>query len=225
MVSLTIYNASGSEVGTYDIDPAVIAPKISKQLLHDACVMYQANARMGTHRTKTRGEVAGHKKKLFRQKGTGNARMGHKHTNVRTGGGHGHALRPRDYGYKMPRKALQAATRMAIASKIIDGELVVIDELKFDAPATKQMAGVLKALMIDGRSALVATADRCVNTYKSGRNIAGVSVSPVADLNALSVIKPHRVLITKEALDRIRDGVFKQDPSVNGETESQAEAS
>ena len=225
MVSLTIYNASGAEVGTYDIDPDAIAPKISKQLLHDACVMYQANTRMGTHKTKSRAEVAGHKKKLFRQKGTGNARMGHKHTNVRTGGGHGHAIRPRDYSYKMPRKSLQVATRMAIASKIIDGEMVVIDELKFDAPATKQMAGVLKALKIDGKSALVATAGRCVNTYKSGRNIPGVSVSPVSDLNALTVIKPHRILITKEALDRIRDGVFKQSVSETGEDQSQAEAS
>ncbi len=208
MVSLTIYNASGSEVGTYDIDPDAIAPKISKQLLHDACVMYQANRRMGTHRTKNRAEVAGHKKKLFRQKGTGNARMGHKRTNVRTGGGHGHAIRPRDYSYRMPKKAMRAATRMAIASKIKDGEMVVIDELKFDKPATKTMAGILKALKLNENTALVATSERCVNTYKSGRNITGVSVSPVADLNALTVIKPHRVLITKEALDQIRDGVF-----------------
>lgn len=224
MVSLVIYNASGAEVGKYDIDPAVIAPKISKQLLHDACVMYQANARMGTHKTKSRAEVAGHKKKLFRQKGTGNARMGHKHTNVRTGGGHGHAIRPRDYSYRMPKKAMRAATRMAIASKIVDNELVVIDELKFDKPTTKVMAGILKALKIDGKTALVATADRCANVYKSGRNIEGVLVSPVADLNALTVIRPHRVLITKEALDRVRDGVFSQQAPGNEEA-SKAEAS
>lgn len=225
MASLTIYNASGSEVGKYDIDPTEIAPRISKQLLHDACVMYQANARMGTHRTKSRAEVAGHKKKLFRQKGTGNARMGHKHTNVRTGGGHGHAIRPRDYSYKMPKKAMQLATRMAIASKIIDNEMVVIDKLEFEKPTTKSMAGILKALGIDGKTALVATASRCVNTYKSGRNIAGVCVSPVADLNALTVIKPHRILITKEALDRIRDGVFKQNAAAENESASEAEAS
>lgn len=221
MASLPIFNAKGSEVGKYEIDPAEIAPKISKQLLHDACVMYQANARMGTHRTKNRSEVSGHQTKLFRQKGTGNARAGHKRTNVRTGGGHGHAIRPRDYSYKMPKKAMKAATRMAIASKIIDEQIIVIDELKFDAPATKTMAGILSALGLTGKSALVATADRCTNTYKSGRNIAGVSVSPVADLNALSVIKPHRVLITREALDRIKNDSFKrQDQAPSNKSEA-----
>lgn len=213
MASLAVYDSSGKEVGKYEIDPDQIAPKISKQLLHDACVMYQANRRMGTHRTKSRGEVAGHTKKLFRQKGTGNARMGNKRSNVRTGGGHGHAIRPRDYSYRLPKKALKAATRMAIASKIADDQVLVVDQLGFDKPATKALAGLLSALGLGGRSALVTTADRCVNAYKSGRNIPGVEVSPVADLNAFSVIRPHRVVITKDALDRIKDGTFSQGSS------------
>lgn len=210
MASLTIYDAGGKEVGKYEIDPDQIAPKVSKQLIHDACVMYQANQRQGTHKTKSRGEVSGHTKKLFRQKGTGNARMGNKRSNVRTGGGHGLAIRPRDYRLRMPRKAVQAATRMAIASKIADEEVVVIDKLSFDEPAAKQMAAILSALGLSGQSALVATADRCVNTYKSGRNIPGVQVSPVADLNALSVVRPHKVLFTREALDRIKEGTFNR---------------
>jgi large subunit ribosomal protein L4 len=117
MVSLPIYNKSGAEVGKYEIDPAEIAPKVSQQLLHDVVVMYQANRRQGTHRTKDRGEVAGTTKKMYRQKGTGNARAGSRRAPQRRGGGHGFALRPRDYSYRLPKKAVQAATRMAIAQQ------------------------------------------------------------------------------------------------------------
>src|SRR5512147_2567199 len=117
MVRIPVYNRSGQEVGAYEIDPAELAPRISKQLLHDAVVMYQSNQRLGTARTKSRGEVAGSTKKMYRQKGTGNARAGSRRTNIRRGGGHGFAKRPRDWSYRLPRRALQTATRMAIASK------------------------------------------------------------------------------------------------------------
>jgi len=208
MATLPVYDESGSEVGKYEIDTAAIADRISKQLLHDAVVMYQANLRQGSHNTRTRGQVSGSKKKMYRQKGTGNARAGGKRTNVRRGGGVARTIKPRDYSYRLPRKAVQVATRMAIRSKIDDGEVVVIDKLGFDAPKTAQMAGVLKALGLDGTTTLVATAAYDVSVYKSGRNIAGVDVRPVRELNALAVLKPKRMLVTKEALDRIKDGTF-----------------
>lgn len=191
-------------MGQYEIDPHDIAPTINKQLLHDVVVMYQANLRQGTHRTKTRGEVAGSTKKMYRQKGTGNARAGSRRSGIRRGGGHILAIRPRDYSYRLPRKAVQLATRMAIASKIQDNELVIIDQLAFSAPSTKEMVSVLKALGLGENSTLITVPDYDVNTYKSARNIQGVSVSPVSDLNALSVLKPDRLLVTREALDRIR---------------------
>jgi large subunit ribosomal protein L4 len=213
MASIPIYNRSGATVGTYDLDPAEIAPKISKQLLHDVVVMYQANRRQGTVRTKTRSEVAGSSKKMYRQKGTGNARAGSRRSGIRRGGGHIHAILPRDYSYRLPRKAVQAATRMAIASKIHDNELVIIDDLAFAAPKTKEMAGILKALGLAGTSTLIATAAADANVYKSGRNIDRVTVSPVQELNALAILQPRRMLVTRAALDAIRERARQQRPS------------
>jgi large subunit ribosomal protein L4 len=204
MVSLPVYDRSGKEVGSYEIDPTELAPRINKQLLHDVVVMYQANARQGSAKTKSRAEVAGASQKMYRQKGTGNARAGSRRSNVRRGGGHGFAIRPRDYSYRLPRKAVKAATRMALASKLQRGEVVVVDELDFNEPQTKAMSGVLRALKLEGGSTLVTTAKYDVNVYKSARNIQRVDVSPVSDLNALLVLKSRRVLATKAALDAIR---------------------
>jgi large subunit ribosomal protein L4 len=204
MVSLPIFNKSGKEVGKYEIDLAQLAPKISQQLLHDVVVMYQANQRQGTHRTKDRSDVAGTTKKMYRQKGTGNARAGSRRAPQRRGGYHVFALRPRDYGYRLPRKAVQAATRMAIAKKLQAEEVVVIDELVMKEPKTKEMAAILKALNLEGTSTLVATAELDANVYKSARNIDRVTISPVAELNALAVLTPRKLLVTKAALDAIK---------------------
>jgi large subunit ribosomal protein L4 len=205
MASLPVYDRTGKEVGRYEIAATDLAPTINKQLLHDAVVMYQANLRQGTFRTKTRGEVAGTTKKMYRQKGTGNARAGSRRTNIRVGGGHSFAKRPRDFSYRLPRKALQLATRMAVASKIDSDSVVVIDDLKFTAPKTKDVAMILKALNLEGQSTLVTTNEYDVNVYKSARNIERVTVSPVAELNALCVLKPRRMLVTKAALDALKN--------------------
>lgn len=205
MVTLPVFNRSGKEVGKYEIDPDLLAPSVNKQLLHDVVVMYQSNQRLGTSKTKSRGEVAGSTKKMYRQKGTGNARAGGRRSGVRRGGGHIFAKRPRDWSYRLPRKAVQLATRMALAAKLRDNEVTVIDELSFAAPKTKDMAAILRALDCAGQSLLVTTAAHDANVYKSARNIARVSVSPVGDLNAWSVLTPHRLLVTKAALDVIKE--------------------
>ncbi|MDX1947130.1 MAG: 50S ribosomal protein L4 [Pirellulaceae bacterium] len=205
MVSLPIVNKLGAEVGRYEIDLAQLAPQVSQQLLHDVVVMYQANQRMGTHKSKSRGEVAGTTKKMYRQKGTGNARAGSRRSPIRRGGGHAFALANRDYSYRLPKKAVRAATRMAIASKLNSSDIVVIDELSFSEPKTKEMAGILKAVGLGGKSTLVATAGLDANVYKSARNIDRVTVSHVAELNALAVLTPKKLLVTKAALDAIKD--------------------
>lgn len=221
MVSLPIYNRAGDEVGRYEIDPAELAPRISRQLLHDAVVMYQANLRQGSARTKSRGEVAGTSKKMYRQKGTGNARAGSRRTNIRRGGGHAFAKRPRDWSYRLPKKALRAATRMAMAAKLSDGEVTLIDQLSFAEPKTREMAGILKALKLDGTTLLVAVADYDVNVVKSIRNLAGVSVLPVGELNALSVLRPRRLLMTTSALETFRRGLSgRPAAAVSGQTAS-----
>lgn len=204
MATLPIFDKSGKEVGSYDIDPVALAPRINRQLLHDAVVMYQANLRQGSAKTKSRAEVKGSTKKLYRQKGTGNARAGSRRSGIRRGGGHIKSKQPRDWSYRLPRKALQAATRMAVASKIRDDEMIIIEDLSFDVPRTKEMATILNALNINDTSVLVTTAEHDVNVWKSARNIPGISVSPVSDLNALGVLKPRRMLVTKAALDSIQ---------------------
>lgn len=203
MPKLNIFDRKGKKVGTYNVEPTDFAPRINKQLLHDAVVMYQANLRQGSHQTKSRGMVAGSTKKMYRQKGTGNARAGSKRSGIRRGGGHIHRIHNRDYSYRLPRKALQAATRMALASKVRDDELMVIDDLAFTAPRTKEMAALLQHLDWNGKSLLVATEKYDANVYRSARNIAGVSVSPAGELNALSVLSSRRLLVTKAALDAL----------------------
>lgn len=204
MVTLPVYDQKGAEVGRIDVDPAEIAPKISKQLLHDAVVMYLACQRQGTKKSKGRGEVSGSTKKLYRQKGTGNARVGSRRAPQRRGGGHAMQLRPRSFYYRLPKKAIRAATRMAIASKFADGEVVVIDSLEMAAPKTKEFAAVLRALGLEGVTTIVATSDYSNNLYMSSRNVQGVDVTRVADLNALSVLRPKRMLLTKEAVELIK---------------------
>ena len=194
----------GAKVGDYEIDPQMLAPKISKQLLHDVVVMYLANQRQGSNKTKARGEVSGSTKKMYKQKGTGNARMGSKRSPIRRGGGHAHARQPRSYYYRLPRKAIQAATRMAIASKIAAGSVVVVDQIKMDAPKTKLLAAALKAMGLDGQTKTLAISGLDRNVYLSGRNIEGLTISPVADLNALIVLRPRKLVMTREALDWIK---------------------
>lgn len=212
MASLTVYNKQGKKVGEYAIEPSEIAPRISKQLLHEAVIMYQANERQGTKKTKSRADVAGTTKKMYRQKGTGNARAGSRRSGVRVGGGHIFALSPRDFGYRLPRKALQLATRMAIASKIADGQVVVVNELSFDAPRTKDMAALLKAVRPQAEkgakkrkhTTLVAIENHDPNVYKSTRNICSVEIAPVGELNALTVLRPRQLVITKGALEALK---------------------
>lgn len=205
MPKLSVLDRKGKQVGTVNVEPADFAPRINRQLLHDAVVMYQANQRQGTHKTKSRGEVSGSTKKMYRQKGTGNARMGSKRSGIRRGGGHIHKVVPRDYSYRLPRKALQLATRMALAAKLMDDEIVVIDELKFDEPKTRSMASVLEHVGCDGDSLLIATSQYDQNVFKSARNIHRVSISPAAELNALSLLTSGKLLITKDALEGLKE--------------------
>src|SRR6266851_5008338 len=158
MLTLNVYNRQGESVGTVEIDPAEFGGEINRQLLHDVVLMHMANQRAGTHSTLRRGEVAGSTKKLFRQKGTGNARAGTRRTNKRRGGGTAKGPKPRDYEYHLPKKAVRAATRMAILSKFQDQEAVIIDELGLSEIKTKQVAGILKTLNLNGTTCLIGTA-------------------------------------------------------------------
>jgi large subunit ribosomal protein L4 len=204
MLSLNVFNRQGELVGTVDVDPAEFGGKVNRQLLHEVVLMHLANQRAGTHSTLRRGEVSGSTKKLFRQKGTGNARVGNRRTNKRRGGGTAKGPKPRDYEYHLPKKAVRAATRMALLSKFQDQETVVIDELSLPEIKTKQVAGILKALKLDGTSCLISMAGRDDVLYKSARNIRGVEVLPASQLNAYTVLRQKKLLLTRAALDELR---------------------
>src|SRR6266571_4485764 len=155
MLSLQLVNAQGDSVGTVEVDEAEFGGKVNRQLLHDVVLMHLANQRAGTHSTLRRGEVAGSTKKLFRQKGTGNARVGGRRSNKRRGGGTAKGPKPRDYEYHLPKKAVRTATRMAILSKLQDNETVIVDELKLPEIKTKPVAQALNALKVGDLTCLI----------------------------------------------------------------------
>ena len=204
MLTLNVYNRQGDSIGTVDVDPAEFGGTINRQLLHDVVVMHLANQRAGTHSTLRRGEVAGSTKKLFRQKGTGNARVGSKRTNKRRGGGTAKGPKPRDYEYHLPKKAVRAATRMAILSKFQDNEAIVLDDLNLTEVKTKQITGLLKALKLKGFSCLVGTVEYDKNAYLSARNLHDVEVMPTSQFNAYTVLRQKRLVLTKAALEELR---------------------
>jgi large subunit ribosomal protein L4 len=204
MLTLPVFNRQGDSVGTVEVDPAEFGGAINRQLLHDVVVMYLANQRAGTHSTLRRGEVAGSTKKLFRQKGTGNARVGTRRTNKRKGGGTAKGPKPRDYEYHLPKKAVRAATRMAILSKFQDNETIVLDELSLPEVGTKQMATLFKALKLKDTTCLLGLADYDKNVYLSARNIEGVKVLPAKEFNAYTVLRQKRLVLTRAALDVLR---------------------
>lgn len=201
MISVPVHNQSGAEVGKYEFSADDLAPSVNKQLLHDVVVMYEANKRVGTASSKSRGMVVGSTKKLYRQKGTGRARAGAARTPVRRGGGHTFAKKPRNFGYRLPKKAVRLATRMALRSKFEDGQAKVIEDVSFDKPQTKAVASMLKAMGLDGTSCLLSVGKHDPVFWKSARNIEGVRMAPVADLNAYDLLCQRNFVITKSGLD------------------------
>ncbi|MHB1426652.1 MAG: 50S ribosomal protein L4 [Gemmataceae bacterium] len=204
MLTLNVYNRQGDSVGTVQVDPAEFGGTVNKQLLHDVVIMHLANQRAGTHSTLRRSEVAGSTKKIFRQKGTGNARAGTRRTNKRRGGGTAKGPKPRDYEYHLPKKAVRAATRMAILSKFQDNEALILDDLTLSEVKTKQVVGLLKALKLEGTTCLVGIKDYDKNVYLSARNIPEVKVLPASQFNAYTVLRQKRLLLTRAALDELR---------------------
>jgi large subunit ribosomal protein L4 len=204
MISLPIQDASGQQVGVYEFDPSELASGINKQLLHDVVVMYQTNLRLGSAQTKSRGDVKGCKKKMYKQKGTGRARMGNKRTPMRRGGGHAFAKKPKDWSYRLPKKAVALATRMAILSKFQDNEVTILSDFKLAEVKTKQVAGLLRTLGLAETSCLLTTAGLDGDVWRAARNIPKVTVSPASELNAYKVLLQKKFVVTTAALDQIR---------------------
>lgn len=202
MIEVQVYNQSGQELEKLAVDEAKLGGEVRQNLLKQALVMYHANQRQGSVRTLARGEVAGSTRKIYRQKGTGNARMGSIRQPVRKGGGHAKQKRPKDWRQAMPKKARRLARNSAILSKIQSNEIRVVDAIKFDQPKTKFVARMYKALGIE-RSCLLALADRDESIERSARNIDRTTLTTVDQLNAWDIMQNRMLLVTKEGLEKI----------------------
>ena len=200
MIELAVYNKSGQQVDTLSLDEAVFGATVRLDLLKQALVMYQGNRRQGSARTKGRSMVQGSTRKIFRQKGTGNARMGNVRTPIRRGGGRTFAKLARSFRKRLPTKARRLARNSAILAKLQAQNVVVIDQLSIDQPRTKDMVSVLGALKLD-RSCLLTLADYDVTVVKSSRNIPGLDVTTVAQLNALDICSKQKMLCTRQAME------------------------
>lgn len=198
-MEVPVYNASGQVVKNIEISDRVFAVPFNEAVVHQAVVRQQANARQGTASTKTRGEVAGSTRKLFRQKHTGLARAGSKKSPLRRGGGVTFGPKPRSYRQDMPKKMRQLALRCALSAKTRDEELKVLEELKLDQPKTKQMAAILTALGIDS-TALIVTDVPEENIIKSARNLAGIKTLPANILNVVDILSYKMLLMTESAV-------------------------
>ena len=202
MIEVPVYNQTGEEVEKFQVDEAKLGGEVRRNLLKQAIVYYHANQRQGTVRTQARGEVAGSTRKMFRQKGTGNARTGGIRNPIKKGGGHAKQKRPKEWRQALPKKAKRLARNSAILLKIQSKDIRVIYDIKLDQPKTKLVAQMFKALGID-RSCLLAINGRNESLQKSARNIDRTTITTVDQLNAWDILKNRTVLMTRDGLEKI----------------------
>jgi len=201
-VQVPVYNLTGEVVEHIEISDQVFAVPFNEGVVHQAMVRQQANARQGTASTKTRGEVSGSSKKLFRQKGTGNARAGTRKSPLRRGGGIVFGPQPRSYRQAMPKKMRQLALRCALSARARDKELKVLEEFKLEEPKTKQMAQILTALGTDS-SVLIVTSGPEDSVVKSARNLKGIKTMPANLINVLDILSYKILLMTVTAVRKV----------------------
>jgi len=200
MIDITIHNLAGKEVGTIQVDEQQLGGEIRPALLKQAYVRYHANRRQGSARTKSRADTAYSTRKLYKQKGTGNARRGPAGTNIMRHGGHGFAKRPHSWRQDMPVKMRRLANRNAILAKAIDGEIKIVDKLEFPKVSTKNFSSLLASLKID-RTCLVALPSTSGNEAASARNLDHVSVTQIDRLNAFELLNHRYILVDKASFE------------------------
>lgn len=204
MPKVAVYNISGAQVGEVELSESVFGIEPNTHVLHEAVVMQQASLRQGTHKVKTRAEVRGGGRKPWKQKGTGRARQGSIRSPQWKGGGIVFGPTPRSYGYKLPKKVRRLAIKSALSSKVLDNDIIVLDQLSLAQPKTKDFASILKNLNVD-RKALVVTSAFDENVALSTRNIPGVKFLSAEGLNVLDVLVYDKLIITKEAVSKVEE--------------------
>jgi len=204
MPKVALYNTNGEQVGDIELIDSVFGVTVNETVLHDSVVAYLANQRQGTHDTKTRAEVSGGGRKPWRQKGTGRARHGSSRSPIWKGGGVVFGPHPRDYSIRLPKKVRRLAMKSALSSKVENGSIVVLDNLMLDQPRTKDMVKILENLKIDNK-ALVVTAAKNENIFKSARNIPGIKPISASLLNVYDLLAHQTLVITRDAVNRMEE--------------------
>lgn len=204
MPEVEVLNKENKSVGTVELPPDIFGAEVKKELLHEVVRNHLANKRQGTASTKTRGLVSGGGRKPYRQKGTGRARAGSIRSPLWRGGGTVFGPLPRDYSYRLPKKVKWAALSSALSAKLSDGEIMVIDDLSIPEPKTRILAGLLKGLGLKN-NILIIVPEKDEVLELAARNIPKVDIARVGELNVYSILTHEKLLITKDAIERIKE--------------------
>ena len=203
MLKVDVLNMDGKKVEDIELNENVFGIEVNEVAVHTALVNFQANQRQGTQSTKTRSEVSGGGRKPWKQKGTGRTRQGSIRAPQWIKGGVVFAPKPRDYRMSIPKTMRRVAITSALTSKVLDNNMIVLESLELAAPKTKEMVNVLNAF--EAKKTLIVTAESNENVYKSARNIQGVAVLPVNNINVYDLLKFEKLIITKEAVNKIEE--------------------
>jgi large subunit ribosomal protein L4 len=214
---LPLKNIAGDQVGEIELSDAIFAAPVSKPLMHQALMRQLSNARLGTHKTKNRGEVAGGGRKPFRQKGTGRARQGSIRASQWVGGGTAFGPIPRKYIKQLPKKMNAAAIRSALTVKAAADQIVVVDTLPFETPKTKAMVQALRALGVTGDSVLMVLAEKSVGVLRSASNLPNVKTILSGYLNIRDLLGYDKVLLSKDALEYVELWLTPSSKAVEGD--------
>ena len=205
MAKVTMLNMAGAEAGQIELNDAIFAVTPNEFAVHAVVKNYLANQRQGTQSAKTRGEVRGGGRKPFRQKGTGRHRQGHSTDPSQIGGGIVFAPKPRDYRYTLPKKVRRLAMKSALSSKVAEQEIIVLDQLKFEAPKTKDFVAMVNNLKIADKKLLLVLPEANKNVYLSARNIERANVAIASALNTYNVLNAETLVVTENSLKAIEN--------------------
>ena len=204
MANVSVFNMEGKEVGTIELSDAIFGVEPNEHLLHLAVVQQLANRRQGTQKAKTRSEVSGSTAKPWRQKGTGHARQGSTRSPQWRHGGVVFAPVPRDYSFKMNKKEKRAALKSALSDRLSGGKIIVLDELSFDEPKTKNFVRVLGNLKAADKALVVLGTDDA-GVVRASRNVPNVKTSTVGTINVYDLMNAQTVILTKDAVTKIEE--------------------
>ncbi len=203
MANVSVFNMEGNEVGTIELNDEIFGADINEHLVHMSVVQHLANKRQGTQKARTRGEVSGGGRKPWRQKGTGHARQGSTRAPQWKGGGVVFAPVPRDYSFKLNKKEKRAALKSALTSRVVNGKLIVLDELKLDEIKTKKFKAVMDNLKV--KKALVVLKDQDKTVMMSARNLPNIATVRADMINVYDILKGDTLVVTREAVARIEE--------------------